>query len=182
MCRTSALRPVSRPVSSGLSKSARQAEARAGTRAIYRTKSKRKKQTESRHSPFDRRHDSIGFAGTLAIERTRIAASSSDASGNVLRPILPQLGPSGHLAVYQSVYYSALAYFTRSSPRDCRRLHNAASRFLSRTRDISSLPRSYHDESCFLSGVLIDWWGPLSSRHVRAWRHATMDRHSSRFS
>lgn len=73
------------------------------------------------HSPFDVYKGFACPSGTPEVERFRIVVFSSSANENVSRPISPQLGPSSHLAVYQNVYYTALAYFaTRlslSSPR-----------------------------------------------------------------
>jgi len=90
----------------------------AGTRDIsYARKNRRRKRSNRRrHSPFEGWNGSVGIPDTPAAERIRIVASSSDASWNVLRPISPQLGPSGHLAIYQNVYYVPLACYTVEPP------------------------------------------------------------------
>lgn len=69
-----------------------------------------------RHSPFAGPDGSVGWPGTPAAARSRNVASSSDASGTVSRLISPQLGPSGHIAIYQNVYYVALACFAVEFP------------------------------------------------------------------
>jgi len=71
----------------------------------------RKESNRGRHSPFGGWDGSVEIPDTPAAELSRIVASSSDASGSVSRLLSPQLGPSGHLAIYHNVYYVALAYY-----------------------------------------------------------------------
>lgn len=63
------------------------------------------------HSPFDADDDTKCPSDILEVGGFRIVAFSSSVIENALRLISPQMGPSGHLAIYQNVYYTALAYF-----------------------------------------------------------------------